>query len=194
METRPKPFAFGQARGVPRNKMDLEERVATLESHCFPDAGRQSRLVYVGMAADILHHGHVNILKVAARYGRVVVGLLTDEAITSYKRVPKVGWDDRCRLVEHLRGVHLVVPQTSHDYRPNLRLLRPSFVVHGSDWKEGPQAKTREQVIECLKEWGGKLVEPEYTSVRTLTPLNIASPPRAPPCVGAPMPMTSALL
>ena len=63
-------------------------------------------------------------------------------------------------LVEAIQGVHLVVPQTTLDYRPNMRLLRPAFVVHGDDWKTGPQAKVRTQVIETLKEWGGRLIEP----------------------------------
>mmetsp|Transcript_114126 Transcript_114126/g.277081 ORF Transcript_114126/g.277081 Transcript_114126/m.277081 type:complete len:175 (+) Transcript_114126:72-596(+) len=121
------------------------------------------KLVYVGMAADILHHGHVNIIETAAALGRVVVGLLTDEAIESYKRKPKVYYNNRKRLIGYLKGVDLVVPQTTLDYRPNLRLLQPDIVVHGDDWKTGPQAKTRAQVIECLSEWGGKLVEPTYT-------------------------------
>ena len=138
-----------------------------LEAHCFrvpaPPRDSEQRLVYVGMAADILHHGHVNIIQTAAAYGRVVVGLLTDEAIQSYKRTPTVTWADRKRLVAQIKGVDLVLPQTTLDYGPNLRLLRPDVVVHGDDWKGGPQAKTRMQVIECLTEWGGQLIEPTYT-------------------------------
>ena len=147
---------------------DIEFRLTLLENHCFGNSdssiGVSSNLVYVGMAADILHHGHVNIIKTASKYGRVVVGLLTDEAIESYKRKPKITWEKRRLLIEHMKGVYLVVPQTTLDYRPNLRLLRPSFVVHGDDWKTGPESKARNQVIETLKEWGGRLIEPEYTS------------------------------
>ena len=146
----------------------IETRLTLLENHRFGNSTSSKRsptsLVYVGMAADILHHGHVNIINTASKYGRVVVGLLTDEAIESYKRKPKVTWEKRRLLVEAIQGVHLVVPQTTLDYRPNMRLLRPAFVVHGDDWKTGPQAKVRTQVIETLKEWGGRLIEPTYTS------------------------------
>ena len=146
----------------------IETRLTLLENHCFGNSTSSKRsptsLVYVGMAADILHHGHVNIINTGSKYGRVVVGLLTDEAIESYKRKPKVTWEKRRLLVEAIKGVHLVVPQTTHDYRPNMRLLRPAFVAHGDDWKTGPQAKVRTQVIETLKEWGGRLIEPTYTS------------------------------
>ena len=146
----------------------VETRLTMLENHCFGKSASSERsptsLVYIGMAADILHHGHVNIINTGSKYGRVVVGLLTDEAIESYKRKPKVTWEKRRLLVEAIKGVHLVVPQTTLDSRPNMRLLRPSFVVHGDDWKTGPQAKVREQVIDTLKEWGGRLIEPTYTS------------------------------
>jgi phosphoenolpyruvate phosphomutase len=128
-------------------------------------------LVYVGMAADIVHHGHVNIIQTAAQHGRVIIGLLTDEAIESYKRIPKVTFKNRKRLIAHIKGVDLVVPQTTLDYRPNLRLLQPDIVVHGDDWKTGPQSRTRTQVIECLSEWGGRLVEPTYTDGVSTTQL-----------------------
>ena len=128
-------------------------------------------LVYVGMAADIVHHGHVNIIQTAAQHGRVIIGLLTDEAIESYKRTPKVTFKNRKRLIAHIKGVDLVVPQTTLDYRPNLRLLQPDIVVHGDDWKTGPQSRTRTQVIECLSEWGGRLVEPTYTDGVSTTQL-----------------------
>ena len=146
----------------------IETRLTLLENHCFGNSTSSKRsptsLVYVGMAADILHHGHVNIINTASKYGRVVVGLLTDEAIESYKRKPKVTWEKRRLLVEAIQGVHLVVPQTTLDYRPNMRLLRPAFVVHGDDWKTGVQKKIREDVITTLKKWKGKLIEPKYTS------------------------------
>jgi len=120
--------------------------------------------VYVGMAADIVHHGHVNILKCAMELGEVTVGLLTNEAIQSYKRVPIVSFENRKLLMEHMKGVEHVIPQTTLDYRLNLITLKPDFVVHGSDWKKGKQTTIRLEVIETLAAWGGKLVEPEYTS------------------------------
>ena len=120
-------------------------------------------LVYVGMSADIIHHGHVNIIKEAHKLGNVVVGLLTDEAIASYKRVPLLGFQERKQVVENITGVHKVIPQKTLDYVPNLKRVRPQYVVHGDDWRTGVQRKTRQRVITVLKEWGGKLVEPVYT-------------------------------
>ncbi len=115
------------------------------------------------MSADLIHQGHLNILKTAAKLGEVTVGLLTDEAIASYKRLPYMTYGERLAVVEAIKYVHKVVPQSTLDYTANLRELRPNFVVHGNDWKEGVQQKTRQQVIDVLSEWGGKVVEPDYT-------------------------------
>ena len=120
--------------------------------------------VYVGMSADLLHHGHINILSIARGLGEVTVGLLTDKAIASYKRLPHMTFDERRAVVENVKGVVRVVAQETLDYVPNLRQYRPDFVVHGSDWREGPQKETRQRVIEALREWGGELVEPDYTN------------------------------
>lgn len=128
--------------------------------------------VYVGMSADLLHHGHLNILKVARELGAVTVGLLTDKAIASYKRLPFLSFEERTRILENIKGVVAVVPQETLDYEPNLRKLRPDYVVHGNDWKEGPQKHVRARVIEVLREWGGELVEPEYTQGISSTVLN----------------------
>lgn len=132
------------------------------------------KTVYVGMSADLLHHGHLNILKVAAELGEVTVGLLTDQAIASYKRLPFLTFDERRAIVESIKGVERVVEQTTLDYAPNLERLRPDFVVHGSDWKHGPQQATREKVIQTIAVWGGQLVEPEYTANISSTRLNAA--------------------
>jgi len=124
---------------------------------------KYSDMAYVGMSADIVHPGHLNILSEAAKLGPVVVGLLTDEAIASYKRLPYMTFDERLAVVSALKDVTEVVPQETLDYVPNLIRLRPKYVVHGDDWKEGVQSKTRDRVIETLKEWDGTLVEPSYT-------------------------------
>jgi len=120
-------------------------------------------LVYVAMSADILHPGHINIINEARRHGSVVVGLLTDQAIASYKRVPLMTFEERKTVVEQVRGVVRVVQQTTLDYVPNLEALRPDVVVHGDDWKEGVQVPIRQRVIDSLAQWGGKLIEPAYT-------------------------------
>lgn len=119
--------------------------------------------VYVGMSADLLHHGHLNIINEAKKIGYVIVGLLTDEAIASYKRLPLIPYDQRKMIVENIKGVSEVVPQETLDYIPNLRKIKPDYVVHGDDWKRGVQKEVRRRVAEVLKEWGGKLIEPKYT-------------------------------
>jgi phosphoenolpyruvate phosphomutase len=119
--------------------------------------------VYVGMAADILHSGHIRLLKAAHPYGKIIVGLLTDNTIEEYKRVPCISYRQRKIVVENIKWVSKVVPQASFDYVPNLRKLKPKYVVHGSDWRRGIQKEMRSRVIKVLKEWGGRLVEPPYT-------------------------------
>ena len=116
--------------------------------------------VYVGMSADLVHPGHINILKVAAQLGDVTVGLLTDKAIASYKRLPYMTYEQRKDVIENIKGVVKVIPQETLDYKPNLELLKPDIVVHGDDWKNGVQSKTRQDVIDTLAKWGGELVEP----------------------------------
>ena len=119
--------------------------------------------VYVGMSTDMIHHGHIKIIEVARRLGEVTVGLLTDKAIASFKRLPLLSYGQRKKIIENIKGVTNVIPQETLDYVPYLKKLRPDYVVHGTDWKTGAQKRTRERVIEALKEWGGKLVEPEHT-------------------------------
>ena len=124
---------------------------------------KKKKIVYAGFAADILHEGHINILKSASKLGKVIVGLLTDEAITSYKKLPHLNYKQREIIIKNIKFVDSVIPQKTLDYQKNLLRLKPDFVVHGDDWKIGVQKETRQQVIDVLNEWGGKLVEPEYT-------------------------------
>ena len=130
--------------------------------------------VYIGMSADLIHPGHINIIKEAAQLGEVTVGVLTDKAIASYKRLPFMTYEQRKEIVENIKGVTKVISQDSLDYRSNLTLLKPNIVVHGDDWKEGVQLKTRQQVIDTLDEWNGKLVEIPYTQGISSTQLNSA--------------------
>ncbi len=133
-----------------------------------------AKTVYVAMSADIIHPGHLNIIKEAAKLGEVTVGVLTDAAIASYKRLPYMNYEQRAAVVAQLKGVTRVIPQEQLDYIPNLKKLKPDFVVHGTDWRSGVQAKTRQGVIDTLATWGGKLVEPEYTEGISSTQLNKA--------------------
>ena len=120
--------------------------------------------VYVGLSVDIIHEGHINILKTASKYGDVIVGLLTDEAIASYKNIPHLDFNRRKIVVQNIKYVKKVIPQNTLSYVSNLNLIRPDYVVHGDDWKKGIQKQTRKDVIKTLKKWSGKLIEPKYTN------------------------------
>lgn len=122
-----------------------------------------NKKVYVAMSADIVHKGHINILKKASTFGDVIVGLLTDAAIASYKRVPLMSYEQRCVVIENMKGIKSVIPQETLDYEDNLRKIMPDFVVHGDDWREGVQKSTREKVLRIIEEWGGELIELPYT-------------------------------
>ena len=131
-----------------------------------------TNVVYVGMCADLIHHGHLNIIKEARKYGEVIVGLLTDSAIASYKRLPALSYEERKIVVENIVGVHKVIPQKTLDYIPNIEKLKPNYVVHGDDWKEGVQKQVRKGVINKLNEWGGKVVDVPYTKGVSSTKLH----------------------
>ncbi len=130
------------------------------------------KTVYCGMSADLLHHGHLNIIHEAMKLGEVTVGVLTDEAIASYKRLPYLTYEQRAEIVSNIKGVAKVVPQTTLDYIPNLEKLKPDFVVHGDDWLSGVQQETRQRVIDCIAKWGGKVVDIPYTQGISSTALN----------------------
>lgn len=123
----------------------------------------EKKLVYVPMSADIIHPGHINILKTASELGYVIVGLFSDEAIRTYKPEPYMNYEQRKIVIESLKYVDQVVKQESKDYEPNLRKFQPAYMVHGTDWREGPLAKVREKAIGVMAEWNGEIVEPEYT-------------------------------
>jgi phosphoenolpyruvate mutase len=103
-----------------------------------------------------------------------VVGVLTDSAIASYKRLPYMNYEQRAEIVSNLKPVYEVIPQETLDYTKNLKALKPDYVVHGDDWKDGVQQKTRQAVIDTIAEWGGKLVEVPYTQGVSSTALNKA--------------------
>lgn len=130
------------------------------------------KTVYIGMSADIIHPGNLNIIKEGAKLGKVTVGVLTDKAIASYKRLPYMDYEQRKLIIENIKRVDTVVPQTTLDYIPNLRKLKPDFVVHGDDWKKGVQRDIRDKVCKILSEWGGKLIDVPYTQGISSTKLN----------------------
>ncbi len=123
-----------------------------------------NRTVYMCCSTDYIHSGHIAIINKACRLGRLTIGVLSDEAVASYKRYPLLPFDERKSLFENIAGVEKVVEQKSLSYADNLRMLKPDYVVHGDDWVEGFQKPIREEVIGILKEYGGKLVEYPYSS------------------------------
>lgn len=134
----------------------------------------EEKIVYIGMSADILHPGHLSIINEGMKLGKVIIGLLTDQAIASYKRVPVMTFEQRKTILESIKGVNQVTSQETHDYTNNLMLIRPDYVLHGDDWKTGVQSEVRQKVINTLKIWGGELVEVPYTEGVSSSLLNKA--------------------
>jgi len=120
-------------------------------------------IVYIGMTVDVLHHGHINIISKAKEYGEVTIGLLTDSAVADHKRLPYLTYEHRKQILENIVGVSRVVPQEEWDYVPNIERYRPDFMVHGTDWLDGPLAPYRARALEALARHGGQLVEIPYT-------------------------------
>jgi phosphoenolpyruvate phosphomutase len=120
--------------------------------------------VYVSLIADLVHAGHIAILREASKHGNVVVGLLTSTAINELGDTAYLKYQQRLEVLKDLKMVSEVVPQESSSYRKNLLDLKPDYVVHGDDWVKGPQSKYRQEVIDLLDGWDGKLIEIEYSS------------------------------
>lgn len=124
----------------------------------------EQRTVYMCFSTDMVHSGHIAIIKKAARLGKLIVGVLSDEAVISYKRFPLLPFTERKALFENITGVSRVVEQNTLSYRENLERYRPDYVVHGDDWVSGFQKPVREEVISVLSKYGGKLVEFPYAN------------------------------
>ena len=118
--------------------------------------------VYMCFSTDMIHSGHIDIIRKAEKLGNLTVGVLSDEAIASFKRFPLMPFEERKVLFKNIIGVSSVVEQKELSYKNILNELKPDIVVHGDDWKEGFQKPIREEVIEVLNSYGGKLVEFPY--------------------------------
>ena len=124
----------------------------------------ESRTVYMCFSTDIIHGGHIAIIKKAQKLGKLIIGVLSDEAVASYKRLPLVQAAERKRLFENIAGVYKVVDQETLSYKANLKKYKPAIVVHGDDWCQGFQRPIRDEVTSILASYGGKLVEYPYSS------------------------------
>ena len=121
------------------------------------------KTVYLGITGDIIHPGIINIINEGAKHGKLIIGLLTDSAIVSHKRLPYLSYDQRKQVVENIKGVAEVVPQEEWSYVPNLKKYKPDFMIHGDDWKNNYLSKIRDDCFEVMKEWGGQIIEIPYT-------------------------------
>lgn len=124
----------------------------------------ENRAVYMCFSTDIVHSGHIAIIKKAQKLGKLIIGVLSDEAVASYKRLPLVPAAERKAMFENIAGVYKVVYQNTLSYRENLEKIKPVFVVHGDDWCQGFQKPIRDEVTTILASYGGKLVEYPYSS------------------------------
>ena len=124
----------------------------------------ENRTVYMCFSTDVLHSGHIALLRKAQKLGRVMIGVLSDEAIVTYKRYPLLPFEERKSLFESMAGVYKIVKQETLSYRENLERFHPTYVVHGDNWVSGIQKPIRDEVLEILATYGGKLVEYPYAS------------------------------
>ncbi len=121
------------------------------------------KTVYTCFTTDVLHEGHMNIIKEAKKYGKLIAGVMSDEAMVKFDRFPTLSFEERKQLFMNIEEIDEVVDQKSVSYRENLLKYRPDYVVHGDNWKDNEQKSVREEVIAILKEWGGTLIEVPYT-------------------------------
>lgn len=121
------------------------------------------KVVYMSFSTDVIHGGHISIIQKAAALGELTVGVLTDEVVASFKRFPILAYKERASLLEGIKGVTKVIPQTTLSYSENVRTLKPDYVVHGDDWVTGFQKPIREELLEILRVYGGELVEYPYS-------------------------------
>lgn len=123
----------------------------------------EQRTVYMCFSTDMLHSSHFAIIKKAAKLGKLIIGVLSDEAVASYKRFPLLPFSERKAMLENVVGVSQVVEQRTLSYKENLEALKPTYVVHGDDWVSGVQKPIRDEVVEILNSYGGTLVEYPYS-------------------------------
>ena len=122
-----------------------------------------AKKVYLGMIGDIIHPGYINIINKAAEYGEVIIGLFTDKAIANHRRLPYLTWEQRKTVVENIKNVSSVIPQDNWSYIPNLIEYRPDYIIHGDDWKRGPDKYLRDEVFKVMAKIGGEVIEIPYT-------------------------------
>tara|TARA_B100000963_G_scaffold361716_1_gene398913 strand:- start:444 stop:1754 length:1311 start_codon:yes stop_codon:yes gene_type:complete len=124
---------------------------------------KKKKKVYIALAADTIHHGHMSLIETGKKYGDIIIGLITDKAIAEHKRIPFLNYEQRKKILSNLKGVIKVIPQKEYDYSVNILKLKPDYMIHGDDWKKGYDKTLRNNAIKALKTCKGKLVEIPYT-------------------------------
>ena len=121
--------------------------------------------VFVPMCLDLIHHGHINILSKAQKYGNVIIGLMTDDAIKRYKkRETLIKYKDRKKIAESFKFVSKVISLNGpQSYAPISKKYKFDYFIHGTDWRDGPQSKGRIDLMSAMKKWNGKVIEIKYT-------------------------------
>ena len=122
-----------------------------------------AKTVYLGMIGDIMHPGLINIINEGAKYGNVMIGLFTDKAIATHKRLPYLTYEQRKNVIENIKGVSSIVPQDEWSYVPNLLKYKPDYIIHGDDWLQGPDKYIRDEVFKVMEKLGGEVIEIPYT-------------------------------
>jgi phosphoenolpyruvate phosphomutase len=115
------------------------------------------------MIGDIMHPGLINIINEGAKYGDVMIGLFTDKAIATHKRLPYLTYEQRKNVIENIKGVSSIVPQDEWSYVPNLLKYKPDYIIHGDDWQMGPDKYIRDEVFKVMEKLGGEVIEIPYT-------------------------------
>lgn len=121
------------------------------------------KIVYLGMIGDIMHPGLINIINEGTKYGDVMIGLYTDKAIATHKRLPYLTYEQRKNVIESIKGVSSIVPQDDWSYVPNLLKYKPDYIIHGDDWLYGPDKYLRDEVFKAMEQIGGEVIEIPYT-------------------------------
>lgn len=121
------------------------------------------KTIYTCFSTDVIHEGHLKIIHEAAKYGRVVVGAITDRALVTFSRFPTIPEEARIELYKSLPDVNQVVIQDDIYYDQIIKDIHPDYVIHGDNWREGPEKIIRDNVISLLKKYGGELIEVPYT-------------------------------
>jgi len=121
------------------------------------------KIVYLGMIGDIMHPGLINIINEGTKYGDVMIGLYTDKAIATHKRLPYLTYGQRKNVIENIKGVSSIVPQDEWSYVPNLLKYKPDYIIHGDDWLFGPDKYLRDEVFKTMEQLGGEVIEIPYT-------------------------------